>query len=221
MRTEETRPVDGLAARCGARGLGWSPPGGWTSRTSAQRLEAATRWYRASGTAMPIGIPRAAAVSLRQRRSQELKTCSEKLVLNLEDDAPVHGERAVFLVDIMEPCWIFEGADLTGIKSIAVTVGQFPFNFQIARIAMRSACVRTEPGRRTGDPRRRMQRRADRGIAAFAGGGNTGVTPCPPRPCSALRTSRSLSSHSRARIARCGRSTRSTPGMTARLPAAG
>ena len=52
-------------------------------------------------------------------------------MLSLTDDAPVQGDRAVFLVDIMNPCWIFKGADLSKITGITVTVGQVPFNFQI------------------------------------------------------------------------------------------
>ncbi len=98
------------------------------------RLAAAFDWYRALGfgyadTAFrPARTPQPGL-----RRSQELKTCSDKLVLNLEDDAPILGERAVFLVDIMEPCWIFEDADLAQVASIAASVGQFPFNFQIGK----------------------------------------------------------------------------------------
>lgn len=71
------------------------------------------------------------ARSIRTRVSQELKACTDKLTLNLEDDAPFRGERAVYLVDIMNPCWIYEGADLTGVRQIEVAVGQLPFNFQI------------------------------------------------------------------------------------------
>lgn len=69
------------------------------------------------------------------RRDEELKLCSNKLALHLEDDAPRDGERAVFLVDIMDPCWIYERAPLDGVQSVAVTVGQIPFNFQLWRDA--------------------------------------------------------------------------------------
>lgn len=71
------------------------------------------------------------ARSIRTRASQDLKTCREDLVLNLEDDAPVRGERARFLIDIMNPCWIYQDADLSGVSQIEVAVGQLPFNFQI------------------------------------------------------------------------------------------
>jgi hexosaminidase len=39
----------------------------------------------------------------------------------------------VFLVDIMDPCWILPAADLTQVASITAAVGQVPFNFQIGR----------------------------------------------------------------------------------------
>jgi hexosaminidase len=66
-----------------------------------------------------------------KRTSHELRTCGEGLVLSLEDDAPVRGERAVFLVDLMNPCWIYQGADLSRVSGIKAWVGQVPFNFQI------------------------------------------------------------------------------------------
>ena len=65
--------------------------------------------------------------------SQELRTCTGKLVLSLEDDAPLQGDRAVFLIDIMNPCWILPGADLSRAPALNVAVGQVPFNFQIGK----------------------------------------------------------------------------------------
>jgi hexosaminidase len=67
----------------------------------------------------------------RRRFSHDLELCSEKLVLSLEDDAPVDGLRSVFLIDIMNPCWIWEGVDLSAIARIRAAVGQVPFNFQL------------------------------------------------------------------------------------------
>jgi hexosaminidase len=69
--------------------------------------------------------------ALLRRNDEELKSCSNKLVLRLEDDAPHDGERAVFNVDILDPCWILEKADLARITGIAASVGQLPFNFQV------------------------------------------------------------------------------------------
>ena len=67
----------------------------------------------------------------QRRSSHQLKLCSERLVLSLEDDAPVDGERAVFLIDIMNPCWIYPAVDLTDGATLVAAVGQLPFNFQI------------------------------------------------------------------------------------------
>lgn len=89
--------------------------------------------FRNGQALAPISDIKIDARSIRTRASQDLKTCREDLVLNLEDDAPVRGERARFLIDIMNPCWVYEGADLSGVSQIEVAVGQLPFNFQIGK----------------------------------------------------------------------------------------
>jgi hexosaminidase len=66
-----------------------------------------------------------------RRNSDELKSCSNKLPLRLEDDAPRNGPRAVFNVDILDPCWIYERADLSRASAISADIGQLPFNFQV------------------------------------------------------------------------------------------
>jgi hexosaminidase len=76
--------------------------------------------------------PKSAQVDALTRTSSALKPCSGKLRLRLEDDAPAEGPRAVFDVDLFDPCWIFERAPLDGIGSIAIDVGEIPYNFQLA-----------------------------------------------------------------------------------------
>jgi hexosaminidase len=66
-----------------------------------------------------------------RRYDHQMKICSEGLVLSLIDDAPIEGERPAFMMDIMNPCWTYEAADLTDGKRIEIAVGQVPFNFQI------------------------------------------------------------------------------------------
>ena len=66
-----------------------------------------------------------------RRNSHQLNLCTERLVLSLEDDAPIDGERAVFLTDIMNPCWIYPLVDLTNGATLQAAVGQLPFNYQI------------------------------------------------------------------------------------------
>lgn len=71
----------------------------------------------------------------QHRRSAELKLCSDGIGLDLEDDAPATGPRAVFAVDIQNPCWIFEQARLDDVDRIRAGVGSVPFNFQIGDAA--------------------------------------------------------------------------------------
>jgi len=66
-----------------------------------------------------------------RRNSDELKSCANKLPLRLEDDAPRDGARAIFNVDILDPCWIYPHADLSRATAISANVGQLPFNFQV------------------------------------------------------------------------------------------
>jgi hexosaminidase len=72
------------------------------------------------------------ALTVRRRNSRELQLCSENPAIQIEDDAPLHGNHAVFLVNYMNPCWIYKGADLNGVVDIEVAVGQLPFNFAFA-----------------------------------------------------------------------------------------
>ena len=98
------------------------------------------------------------ARSLRRRTDEELAQCTGKLVLRLEDDAPLEGERAIFNVDIVDPCWIWRDAELTQGGAFRAAVGQLPFNFQIGKDAdaIRRGDARTSAGElelRTGDCR--------------------------------------------------------------------
>jgi hexosaminidase len=83
-----------------------------------------------------------------RRSSVELTLCSAAVPLALEDDAPEQGPRAVFAVDIENPCWIWKRADLAAVSSLVAAVGQVPFNFQIGadRERMRFAPPTTAAG---------------------------------------------------------------------------
>lgn len=109
--------------------VAWSPAERLDLASFKERLPVQLARYEA------LGIHYASAVAVRapqagRRGSHELATCSENLVLSLEDDAPVRGERAIFLVDLMNPCWLYK-ADLSKVTAIAASVGQVSFNFQI------------------------------------------------------------------------------------------
>ena len=123
--------------------IGWSPPGKRNWPDFQRRLPALYARYLALGIlhADP-GYTNGAAPNKvdpgerpQHRTSAQLKLCSDNIALGLEDDAPADGPRAIFHVDIQNPCWLFEQADLTDVDQILVAVGSVPFNFQIGELA--------------------------------------------------------------------------------------
>jgi hexosaminidase len=114
--------------------LGWSEPGRRDWEGFRRRLAAMAPRYDALGLAYAkttFTPAPAVATSRTQRSSREMQLCSENIALHLEDDAPPRGARAIFLVDIQNPCWIFKAADLGRARALVAAVGQVPFNFQI------------------------------------------------------------------------------------------
>ena len=72
-------------------------------------------------------------LSLLRRTSYAMKPCSNDLPLSLAGGAKADGSHAMFMVNVMNPCWIYQQADLSQIGSIEVTAGRLPFNFQIGK----------------------------------------------------------------------------------------
>jgi hexosaminidase len=70
-------------------------------------------------------------LTVQTRNSHQLEQCGDGINLSLEDDAPIKGPRAVFAVNLMNPCWVWKGADLSSALKLTARVGQVPFNFQI------------------------------------------------------------------------------------------
>jgi len=86
-------------------------------------------------------------LSVRRRDSRELTLCSSNTSdIQMEDDAPINGPRAVFLVNYMNPCWIYKAADLNSITSIQVAVGQIPNNLMIGKTVKIVMHPTTMPG---------------------------------------------------------------------------
>jgi hexosaminidase len=110
--------------------VGWSPAARIDWQSFSARMPNQLARYRSLGLGF-AEAPAPVAAPPGRRTSFELTPCSEKILLALEDDAPLQGERAVFLVDIMNPCWLYRDVDLTQVTAIAASVGQVPFNFQI------------------------------------------------------------------------------------------
>jgi hexosaminidase len=73
-------------------------------------------------------------VALQTRTSGQLKRCTSHVPLLMIDDAPAaFDKRAMFDVDIFNPCWIWEGVDLSKGARITARIGQIPFNFQVGK----------------------------------------------------------------------------------------
>ena len=112
--------------------LGWSAPGNRNWASFSERLERHGSRLDALGIGNRGPAARETHVADTARlTSRELELCSDKIVLALEDDAPLEGYRESFLVDIMNPCWILADVDLAAATSVAASVGQLPFNFEI------------------------------------------------------------------------------------------
>ncbi|TLY62009.1 MAG: beta-hexosaminidase [Gammaproteobacteria bacterium] len=138
IRTEDRVAYMTFPRAAAVAEIGWSAPERRQWRGFLQRLPAELARYQALGMRYSDEALRPDGAARRlgpfdRHMSQDLKTCTDKLVLSLEDDAPLRGERAIFLIDIMNPCWIFESADLSQARSLQAAVGQVPFNFQIGR----------------------------------------------------------------------------------------
>ncbi|MEP6907465.1 MAG: family 20 glycosylhydrolase [Pseudoxanthomonas sp.] len=77
-------------------------------------------------------LQRIDATTLLTRTNAALAMCTGALMLRLEDDGPLQGERAIFNVDIFNPCWEWKAANLQDIASITVRAGRIPYYFQLA-----------------------------------------------------------------------------------------
>lgn len=71
------------------------------------------------------------AASTHTRASQDLTLCAGTLPLNLEAEAVGHESRPVFLVQIMNPCWIWPGVDMAGVASVKIALVASPFNLRL------------------------------------------------------------------------------------------
>ena len=135
VRTEERAAYMTWPRAAAVAEIGWSPPArlDWTDFLA--RLPAEFRRLTLLGVHYSDDVlaPPHTVGPHDRHMSQDLKTCTDKLVLSLEDDAPIEGARAVFLIDIMNPCWIFPAAELVPASRLTVAVGQVPFNFQIGK----------------------------------------------------------------------------------------
>ena len=110
----------------------WSPPQrrGWADFRA--RLPAQLARYRAAGiAASDAEVAPAPALAPDRRSSDELKSCkAQGLRLRLPGPAPANGG-GVYNVDIFDPCWVYAGANLDGVRALQVSGAALPYNFQL------------------------------------------------------------------------------------------
>jgi hexosaminidase len=112
--------------------VGWSPAASLNWNDFLARLPEQRHRYELLGiNAYPGQSGAGDSHPFAGLSSHQLESCTDKVLLSLEDDAPLNGPRAAFLVDIMNPCWVYPAADLDTDRSLVAEVGQVPFNFQL------------------------------------------------------------------------------------------
>jgi hexosaminidase len=137
VRTEERAAYMSFPRAAAVAEVAWSAPASLGYADFETRMRPQLQRYRA--LAIPhsedVFAPPRSVGPHERHMSQDLSTCSNKLVLSLEDDAPLKGPRAIFLIDVMDPCWLMAGVELGEGARLATAVGQVPFNFQLGKAA--------------------------------------------------------------------------------------
>jgi hexosaminidase len=133
IRTEERVEYMTFPRAAAVAEVGWSAPERLDWDGFLARLPDQMNRYKMVGIHAYAGQIAAADATEPhlKRSSHELRSCTNQILLSLEDDAPLQGERATFMVDIMNPCWIYQAADLSHVTGIDAAVGQLPFEFQL------------------------------------------------------------------------------------------
>jgi len=134
MRSDERVEYQAFPRAAALAEIAWSQPRRIHWENFAARMPAQRARYDALGIRY-AKVTEWPAPEANTRTGHQLAMCGDGYLLSLEDDAPIDGKRAVFLVNISNPCWLWKGADLTKPVTLKATVGQIPFNFQIGKDA--------------------------------------------------------------------------------------
>jgi hexosaminidase len=195
VRTEEWAAYMTWPRAAALAEIGWSPAGQRDFADLERRLPLEFDRYRALGIAFSDDVfaPPRKLGPWDRHMSQDLATCTDKDVLNLEDDAPLAGRRAVFLIDIENPCWMLPARDMTSARRLTAAVGQVPFNFQIGHDI--EAIRLRPPGTPAGELEVRLDGCKDAPIAVLPlapAAGNDAVTVLPAAELPPLKGAHAL-----------------------------
>jgi hexosaminidase len=124
--------------------VAWTAPARKDGSDFAARLPAELRRDREAGLEpdVPRPTPPEPAEGSVRRVSQQLTSCTGKILLNLAGVDDAQGSQP-YLVDAMNACWLWPGADLARFRRLRVSATRLPFNFQlggdIAKVSRRPA----------------------------------------------------------------------------------
>jgi hexosaminidase len=76
-------------------------------------------------------IRRLDSQAARRRDSHDLQQCSDGIGLLLQPSADARAAEPPLAVDIMNPCWIYRGVDLSDGPRVTAAVAALPFNYEI------------------------------------------------------------------------------------------
>jgi hexosaminidase len=112
---------------------GWTPQAERNWPDFQARLPAEANRFAALGLDEDRSAisPPPAAPTGDVRASQQLALCPAGLPLNLEGQPTASGRRPVVLVNIMNPCTTWPGADMSGVTGVKLTLAAMPYNFQL------------------------------------------------------------------------------------------
>src|SRR5207244_11278075 len=113
VRTEERAAYMTWPRAAALAEVGWSPPGRLDWSDFTLRLPAEFRRLKSLGVhySDDVFAPARSVGPDDRHMSQDLKTCTGKLVLSLEAAAPIAGARAVFHIHHSNPCWMLPAAE--------------------------------------------------------------------------------------------------------------
>jgi len=152
MRTEDRVEYQAFPRISALAEMAWTPHARMDFDDFRARLEPQLVRYRSLGidyaTSGLTEVPATPPADGQRRYDHQMKLCTAALPLSLIDDAPLEGERPALLMDILNPCWIYQAADLSHGLRFEAAVGQVPFNFQIGadRDKIRLGTPRTPAG---------------------------------------------------------------------------
>ena len=128
----------------------------------------AAAFYQGQMLAAKPTVAAFSAQSLLSRRSDELLSCVGRRAGAAPGRRwPARGTRAVFNVDIFQPCWRWPQAQLDGIGSVEVRAGRIPYYFQLAHDEPKRRFEKRARAWRNAGASRRLQRQgAGRSTAA-------------------------------------------------------